>query len=599
MNIEQALEELDQLFATGQIEQVQGFLESKIAQAKEENDQASVITLYNEMIGYCRDTSKYEMAAVYCEEVIRLMQERGLTGTIPYATTLLNVANAYRAAGRLQESLTCYKEVFRLYEGNLEQTDFRYASLHNNLSLLYQEMGDYEKACEALRHALSIVVLYPEARIEMAVTYSNLAASLLKLDRQQEAMENLERAFAIFEQDEKKDYHYSAALSAMGEAKFRAGQLTESKKYYEKALQEIEKNVGKTQAYEITRQNLEQVRSRMEQEQEQIKEKELNQRKYFANEKENEDGKGTEPQDKNEIFEKKRNTPQKGLALCQAYYEQYGRPMIHEKFKAYKHQIAAGLVGEGSECFGFDDEQSRDHDWGPGFCIWLSDEVYAEIGQSLQEAYDLLPKEYEGQMRRETPQGRGRVGVFSIAGFYQKQIGLSDAPQTESDWLYLEDERLAAATNGAVFTDPEGIFTKIRMELKAYYPEAVRGKKVARECALFSQTGQYNFERMLARGERVTAQIALASFMEHTMKLVYLLNRRYAPFYKWLHRGMNDLPVLPEIMDILNAISDMELTDERIPQIIEILAKLLVAELNKQGLSSSQDTYLGHHMGLG
>ena len=83
------------------------------------------------------------------------------------------------------------------------------------------------------------------------------------------------------------------------------------------------------------------------------------------------------------------------------------------------------------------------------------------------------------------------------------------------------------------------------------------------------------------------------------MKLVYLLNRRYAPFYKWLHRGMNDLPVLPEIMDILNAISDMELTDERIPQIIEILAKLLVAELNKQGLSSSQDTYLGHHMGLG
>ena len=52
----------------------------------------------------------------------------------------------------------------------------------------------------------------------------------------------------------------------------------------------------------------------------------------------------------------------KGLELAKAYYEEYGRPMIREKFPDYEGRIAVGLAGEGSECFGYDDEISRDHD---------------------------------------------------------------------------------------------------------------------------------------------------------------------------------------------------------------------------------------------
>ena len=57
----------------------------------------------------------------------------------------------------------------------------------------------------------------------------------------------------------------------------------------------------------------------------------------------------------------------KGMELSKAYFEEYGKPMIESQFFPYKEQMAAGLVGEGSECFGYDDEFSQDHDFGPGF----------------------------------------------------------------------------------------------------------------------------------------------------------------------------------------------------------------------------------------
>ena len=57
----------------------------------------------------------------------------------------------------------------------------------------------------------------------------------------------------------------------------------------------------------------------------------------------------------------------KGLELARAYYEQYGRPMLEKEFPDVLDRIAAGLCGHGSECFGYDDAVSRDHDFEPGF----------------------------------------------------------------------------------------------------------------------------------------------------------------------------------------------------------------------------------------
>jgi hypothetical protein len=69
-----------------------------------------------------------------------------------------------------------------------------------------------------------------------------------------------------------------------------------------------------------------------------------------------------------------------GLEIAEKYFWKYGAPLIDQKFNQYKGRIAAGLVGDGSDCYGFDDEISQDHDWGPGFCLWLNKTDYAAIG---------------------------------------------------------------------------------------------------------------------------------------------------------------------------------------------------------------------------
>lgn len=559
MNIEQVLSQLDDLFANHRIDMVEAFLTEKIEEAAAMGDRNAVITLMNEIIGHFRETGEFEKATGYCEQVLLLMQKMGLEGTVAYATTLLNVANAYRAAGLLRESVEAYQKVKIIYEGNLAYNDFRYASLYNNMSLLFQEMGDFESACDCLERALGIVTQYSNARIETAVTYTNLALSQLKLDRYEEAIINLKRAFSIFEMDEDRDYHYSGALSAMGEAQYLAGNLEEAAKYYKMALKEIERTAGRNKAYEITLQNLNAVTMQMK-----------------------------NPPSTGRAF-------QNGLELCEAFYQEFGVPMIRTKFPAYESMIAAGLVGEGSDCFGFDDEVSRDHDFGPGFCLWLTDQVYDEIGEELQRAYDELPSTYMGITRVTTAKAQKRVGVFKIGEFYESLIGLNDIPTARNQWLFLDDYRLAAAVNGKVFRDDLGEFTRIRKGLLHYYPEDVRIKKIAREAALMAQSGQYNYSRMFGRGEKVTAQIALSEFMKHTMAMVYLLNRSYAPFYKWMHKGMGRLKVLVEIKDILSVLADMQVGDERIPQTIELIVAMIIAEMKKQGLTSGEETYLDSH----
>ena len=150
----------------------------------------------------------------------------------------------------------------------------------------------------------------------------------------------------------------------------------------------------------------------------------------------------------------------KGLELAHRYYKEYGEEMIASLFPEYADRIAVGLAGEGSECLGFDDELSRDHDFEPGFCLWISAEDERLFGFRLGRAYSKLPKEFMGTVRQPlSPAGGNRHGVIVIEDFYGKYLGAPTAPDTLERWLYTPSATLRNASSGEVWRDDLGAFS--------------------------------------------------------------------------------------------------------------------------------------------
>ena len=286
----------------------------------------------------------------------------------------------------------------------------------------------------------------------------------------------------------------------------------------------------------------------------------------------------------------------KGLDLAEAYYHTHGAPMITSRFGCFAPRIAVGFVGPGSECFGFDDAISRDHDWGPGFCLWLLADDFEAIGADLQQAYESLPDTFKGFGPRMTSPGEeARTGVGEISAFYKTHTGLEHLPGTLSEWLHIPEQSLATCTNGRIFADPLGEFSRWRKALLDFYPEDVRLKKMASRCMTAAQAGQYNFERSLKRREYFAVHYAETKFCADVISLVFLFNKRYTPFYKWMHRAMRQLPILGEKIHfmITTLVEQTDLNEK--PAVIEEICACIIEQLRREGLSDSDSDFLLDH----
>lgn len=283
-----------------------------------------------------------------------------------------------------------------------------------------------------------------------------------------------------------------------------------------------------------------------------------------------------------------------GMEWSRKFWDEVAAPALDRDFPDLADRVAAGLVGNGSECFGFDDALSTDHDWGTDFFLWLPESEAGAIPALTAWKAGLLAAHPEYPQRQATELGT-RTGVMTCGEFYRQMTGFPQGPQSVREWFAVPVEQLAMAVNGQVFRDGSGIFTATRQHLTEGYPEDLRRKRIAARCMMLAQTGQYNLGRCLKRGHTVSAFTTLGKFVDEAVGLVFLLNRAYKPYYKWQFPAMLRLALLAqevgEQLESLTAAKDWETRQK----CVDAICALFAGELRREGLSDATDWFLAAH----
>lgn len=286
-----------------------------------------------------------------------------------------------------------------------------------------------------------------------------------------------------------------------------------------------------------------------------------------------------------------------GSELSFKYYESFGLPEFSTKFPELFPLLCFGLAGAGSECYGFDDELSQDHDFEPGFCVFYpEDKLDSRQVFALERAYAKLPKEFLGFSRSMIAPygGEKRRGVIGVNEFFSRYVPGGAVPSDLNGWAALSDELLCEALNGVVFSDNYGLFSEIRSGLRDV-PDDIRKKRLSGLFFGLSQSGWYNVPRMLKRGDFGAVRLFLADFVIDAAKCLYVLNDQFCPYKKWLLRGLKSLPacgIAGELEELLNV--DVKRTDGAMSGLINSVTKRLLDMCSlKYGAGTADSFFAG------
>ncbi|KAB7789255.1 DUF4037 domain-containing protein [Bifidobacterium cebidarum] len=648
---------LDDIFNRHAAETEAGpYLEQAAVDAENAGDEAGLLTVLNETMGFYRSQGRHKENQWIVQRAIELALHMGLEGSEVWATTLINCATAMRAAKQYDQAEDLYAQALACAQKVYPANDRRLAALHNNLSMLYSETNRLPQAEEELSKALTIIEassVNPQADIDVASSHTNLALVLLQEGKLEDAHTHAAQALTIYATGKlTHSAHYASALAGFAQVLYAEQRYSEAVDHYRKALAVIAECYGTdTDYYRITAENLREAEAKAGSAADTASAGDTNGNAATLN------GTGSTAtaaasgsvvgtaDDASDS-----SCPISGLKLAREFFNQVGKPMIVQRYPDYAARIAAGLVGHGSECYGFDDRYSQDHDFGPRFCLWLNDEDYAAIGKQLQADYDALPRDFmvDGQgavhftgtadaaddsatadspatqhLSPTTPRAQGanrRDGVFRIGEFFTSITGYAAAPVQDAphEWLMLDEATLAAATNGAVFQDPTGDFSSVRQGFKDM-PDDVRLSLISKRLGMIAQAGQYNLPRSLKRGDGAAAWLSINEFVNATASLVFLINKPlivgYLPYYKWQFAALRKLSgsmfaLLPDICEQLETVMRLSSAAcfggagfgeggkgaapaaDSIANTVEHIADEIVKELQREGLTTSSEAFL-------
>lgn len=243
-----------------------------------------------------------------------------------------------------------------------------------------------------------------------------------------------------------------------------------------------------------------------------------------------------------------------GIELSRRFYADIVGPWLAEAAPGLPH--AAALIGYGSELLGLDDETSRDHNWGPRVHIILTRELFdaharrlvAEFAQIVPERFLGEPIGWRGRPHpaADGPEAAGDIRHGLECHTLEAKLEWSFATRsvdelTPRHWLGFAEQKLLAFTAGSVFRDDDGRLEQARQRL-AYFPDdvwfykiACQWRRIAEEQAFVGRAGQ--------AGDDLGSRVIAARLVRDVMRMAFLIERRYAPYSKWLGSLFSRLPL--------------------------------------------------------
>jgi hypothetical protein len=234
----------------------------------------------------------------------------------------------------------------------------------------------------------------------------------------------------------------------------------------------------------------------------------------------------------------------RGLDLAGAFYREAVAPLLGD----VPH--SASLLGWGSDILNFDTIRSTDHGWGPRLQVFVPAEHVAGVRARIDGE---LPPEFHGwptYFGWDAHAVEHHVEVASLDEWLRSRLGFNPADGvTTSDWLTTPQQVLLELTAGAIFHDEARELASMRRRL-AWYPHdvwlwllACQWRRMAQEEHFVGRTAEV--------GDDLGSRVIAARLVRDIMRLSFLMERRYAPYSKWLGSAFAQLDIHSEIGGVL------------------------------------------------
>lgn len=258
-----------------------------------------------------------------------------------------------------------------------------------------------------------------------------------------------------------------------------------------------------------------------------------------------------------------------GLELSRLYYEEAVKPILDSHFPVLDY--AAARIGPGSDILGYDSERSTDHSWGPRLQLFLTESDHNLHACQISEALSQhLPVEFRGYPtnfvdiegengRLMTPITTGPikhwVDILTTQSFFTEMLGLDpNGPIEAIDWLTFSEQSLLSITRGAVYIYEPGELTAMRKRFE-YYANDVWLYVLAAQWTRISQEEPF-MARCAEAGDEIGSRIIAARLVHDIMRLCFLIEKRYAPYSKWLGTAFRKLALAEILHPVLEAVLD-------------------------------------------